>query len=121
MLRKLRPRSAYDVMAAIAFFIAVAGGTAYAANTIGSADVIDGSLTGADIRGDTGTSTTAATNGSITSADVAGQKGNSSLGQPAVNGALSTYDILDRSLRPGDIASNSLTAGELGANSVSTS
>jgi hypothetical protein len=39
MLRKLRPRSAYDIMAAVAFFIAVAGGSAYAAATIGSADV----------------------------------------------------------------------------------
>jgi hypothetical protein len=39
MLRKLRPRSAYDVMAAIAFFIAVAGGSAYAAATIGSPDI----------------------------------------------------------------------------------
>ena len=39
MLRKLRPRSAYDVMAAIAFFIAVAGGSAYAAATIGSSDI----------------------------------------------------------------------------------
>ena len=39
MLRKLRPRSAYDVMAAIAFFIAIAGGSAYAAATIGSSDI----------------------------------------------------------------------------------
>src|SRR5205823_8129747 len=39
MVRKLRPRSAYDVMAAIAFFIAVAGGSAYAAATIGSSDI----------------------------------------------------------------------------------
>jgi hypothetical protein len=39
MLSKLRPRSAYDVMAAIAFFIAVAGGGAYAAATIGSGSI----------------------------------------------------------------------------------
>ena len=39
MLRKLRPSSAYDVMAAIAFFIAVAGGGAYAAATIGSGSI----------------------------------------------------------------------------------
>lgn len=36
MLNRLRPRSAYDVMAAVAFFIAIAGGGAYAAATIGS-------------------------------------------------------------------------------------
>jgi hypothetical protein len=39
MLRKLRPHSVYDVMAAIAFFIAVAGGSAYAAATIGASDI----------------------------------------------------------------------------------
>jgi hypothetical protein len=39
MLRKLRPRSAYDVMAAMALFVAVAGGSAYAAATIGSGNL----------------------------------------------------------------------------------
>ena len=50
MLDKLRPRSIYDVMAAIACFGVLAGGTAYAANTIGSADVIDESLLSQDIK-----------------------------------------------------------------------
>jgi Flp pilus assembly protein protease CpaA len=36
---RCRPRSAYDVMAAVALVIAVAGGTAYAAATIGSGDI----------------------------------------------------------------------------------
>ena len=49
MLRKLRPRSVYDVCAALALFVAL-GGTAYAVNTIGSDDVIDNSLTSADIQ-----------------------------------------------------------------------
>lgn len=39
MLDKLRPRSVYDVLAAIAFVIAVAGGTAYAAANIGPNDI----------------------------------------------------------------------------------
>jgi hypothetical protein len=30
MLRKLRPRSAYDVMAALALFLVVSGGTTFA-------------------------------------------------------------------------------------------
>ena len=94
MVRKLRPRSAYDVMAAIAFFIAVAGGSAYAAatigsgkikndavlsrhikngevknpdlaaNSVGSGKVINNSLTGADIK--------AATLGQVPSAGHAG-------------------------------------------------
>ena len=44
LLRKLRPRSVYDVMAAIACFGCAGGGTAYAANTIGSTDIIDGQV-----------------------------------------------------------------------------
>ncbi len=52
MLRRLRPRSIYDVCAALALFIAL-GGTAYAVNTIGSDDVIDDSLLSQDIRNQT--------------------------------------------------------------------
>jgi hypothetical protein len=47
---KLRPRSGYDVVALLAMFVALGTGGAYAANTIGSADVIDNSLTSADIQ-----------------------------------------------------------------------
>ncbi|HEX8101833.1 MAG TPA: hypothetical protein VF533_04430 [Solirubrobacteraceae bacterium] len=60
MWNRLRPRSVYDVMAAIACFGVLAGGTAYAANTIGSADVIDDSLQSVDVK-----------NGSLTSSDLA--------------------------------------------------
>ena len=37
---------------ALALFLVIAGGTAYAANTIGSADVIDESLRSQDLRND---------------------------------------------------------------------
>jgi hypothetical protein len=50
MLARLRPRSVYDVLAAIACFGVLAGGTAYAANTIGSNDVINDSLLSEDIK-----------------------------------------------------------------------
>ena len=36
---RLRPRSGYDVLALVAFFISVAGGGAYAAATIGAGDI----------------------------------------------------------------------------------
>ena len=44
MLRRLRPRSVFDVMAGIAFFVAVAGGGAYAAGTIGARDIKTGAV-----------------------------------------------------------------------------
>jgi hypothetical protein len=103
MFRKLRPRSAYDLMAAIAFFIAVAGGTAFAANTIGSSDVIDDSLLGADIQGKNASSTRAGVNGTITGADVYGQPSVPAVGQPSINGALTGSDIADLSIAAKDL------------------
>jgi hypothetical protein len=49
MLAQLRPRSAYDVMAALALFLVIAGGTAYAANTVFSSDIVDGEVKVADL------------------------------------------------------------------------
>ena len=49
MIRRLRPRSLYDVLAALAFFGVVAGGTAYAANTVLSGDIVDGEVKTADL------------------------------------------------------------------------
>src|SRR4051794_37916677 len=52
MLSRLRPRSVYDVLAVIGCFAALTTGAAYAANTIGSGDVIDESLLSRDIAND---------------------------------------------------------------------
>ena len=49
MIRKLRPRSLYDVLATLAFFGVLAGGTAYAANTVFSADIVNGEVKTADL------------------------------------------------------------------------
>src|SRR4051794_8547015 len=107
MLRKLRPRSAYDVMAAIALFIALAGGTAYAANTIGSSDIIDESIQSVDIKNGEVKNPDLGTN-SVTSSRIAtGNVFNSDLANDAVNGA--------------KVAANSLTASDLGPDSVTGS
>src|SRR4051794_31191938 len=107
MLRKLRPRSAYDVMAAIASFIAVAGGTAYAANTIGSADIIDESIQSVDVKNGEVKNPDLGTN-SVTSSRIAtGNVFNSDLAPDSVNGS--------------KVSANSLTASDLGPDSVSTS
>jgi hypothetical protein len=49
MLRKLRPRSVYDVLAAVAFFAALGTGGAYAANTVFSEDIVDGEVKTPDL------------------------------------------------------------------------
>jgi hypothetical protein len=53
LFRRIAPRSIYDVMAAIACFGVLAGGTAYAANTIRSGDIVDNEVTTTDVRDDT--------------------------------------------------------------------
>jgi hypothetical protein len=49
MLAKFRPRSAYDVMAALALFLALSTGAAYAANTVFSTDIVDGEVKTPDL------------------------------------------------------------------------
>ena len=49
-MRGIRGRLTYaNVMATLAFVIAVAGGTAYAANTVFSTDIVNGEVNAADI------------------------------------------------------------------------
>jgi hypothetical protein len=124
MLKRLRPRSAYDVIALLALCVAVGTGSAYAANTIGSADVIDesllsqdiknGEVKNADIGADAMTSSKLA-NGSVQNSDLgpdavttskikAGNVGTTDLAANAVTGA----NVLDDSLGGNDIQESSL-------------
>ena len=88
MLRKLRSRLTYaNVMSSIAVFGVLAGGTAYAANTIGSSDIIDGQVKSVDI-GDN----------EVNSADVKDQSLNTFdvstfLGVDVVDGTLTSADV----------------------------
>jgi hypothetical protein len=55
MLRKLRPRSAYDLMAALALFLVVTGGTAFAvvaSNQVNSSSIIDKQVKNQDLAAD---------------------------------------------------------------------
>ena len=113
MLAKLRPRSVYDVMGALACFGVLFGGTAYAANEWNSSNIQNETLLGADVRGTNGTSTTKGTNGSLTGADISGQPAIPASGQPFVNGSLGTYDIANGSLNGDDLAANSVRADEV--------
>lgn len=90
MLSRLRPRSVYDVMAAIACFGVLAGGTAYAASTIGSADIIDESIQSVDLK-----------NGEVKTADIAADAIDSSRVR---NGSLTPFDIKAESLSSGRIS-----------------
>ena len=52
-MRRIRSRLTYaNVVATLALVIAVAGGTAYAANTVLSGDIVDNQVYSADVRND---------------------------------------------------------------------
>jgi hypothetical protein len=114
MLEKLRPRSIYDVMAAIACLGVLAGGTAYAADTIGSSDVINESLLSEDVK-----------NGEVKWTDLA----NNSVGSGKVidetlasadikNGEVGTDDVLNSSLTGTDVATGSLTGSDIATGGI---
>jgi hypothetical protein len=98
MLRKLRPRrpSHGTVVAYMALFVAL-GGTAYAVNTVGSTDIIDGQVKSVDI-GDGEVSSADVKNQDILSADVKDQSlttfdVSTFLGADIVDGTLTGHDV----------------------------
>ena len=106
MLGRLRPRSIYDVMAAIGCFSRSGhrhGG--YAANTIGSSDIIDGQVKSVDV-GD----------GEIGSADVK----DNSINTFDVHSFLGA-DVVDRSLTGADIEFSSVDGTNLVEGTVTSS
>jgi hypothetical protein len=114
MSRRFRPRLTYaNVMATLAFFLALTGGTAWAVNEWTGANIQDETLTGADVKGVNGTSTVKGVNGTLTGADISGQPSVAATGQPFVNGSLSTYDIADGGLRAQDLQANTLTGAQI--------
>jgi hypothetical protein len=68
----------------LALFLVIAGGTAYAANTIGSSDIIDGQVFSVDVRDDT-----------------------------LNNGGLAAVDLRSDSVRTSEVANNSLSGADI--------
>jgi hypothetical protein len=99
MLRTALTHLRAQWMGALALFLVIAGGTAYAANTIGSSDIIDGQVKSADIgnnqvysadvRDDT------LPNGGLVSADLKN------------NQAVRSADVRDETLTGADVADQS--------------
>src|SRR4051812_9961916 len=115
MLRKLRSHFLDNVVAYVALFVAL-GGTAYAANTIGSADVIDESLLSQDIKNGEVQNPDLGTNSVTSSRILSGNVFNSDLAPDSVNGS----KVIANSLTSGDLAPNSVSTSELTDGSVTT-
>ncbi len=87
MLRKLRPRSIYDVFALLALVVALGGTSAYAANTIFSTDIVDGQVKSVDV-GDNEIKSADVKDQSLTTFDVS-----TFLGADIVDGSLTSADV----------------------------
>jgi hypothetical protein len=144
MLSRLKPRSIYDVFAVIGCIAALTTGTAYAANTVFSTDIVDGEVKNADIAGNSITSNriypgsvtntdigadavdgSKVLNGELTGADVSNSSltgddvANSTLtGIDVSNGSLTSSDVLDESLTGADVAASSLTGADVASSSL---
>jgi hypothetical protein len=109
MLRKLRPRrpSHATVVAYLGLFVALGTGSAYAANTVFSSDIVDGEVKSVDV-GD----------GEIGSADVKDNSLNtfdvhSFLGVDVVDGSLTGADVSDNTIGVNDIGSQQVASDEV--------
>ena len=117
MLAKFRPRSAYDVMAALSLVLVLSGGVAYAANTVFSSDIVDGEVKTADLaKGSVQAGKIA--NNQVFSEDVRDDTlPNGGLGSADIDG-LGSADIANESLTAADLGFASVGAGELGGGAI---
>jgi hypothetical protein len=106
MWSRLKPRSIYDVMAMIGCVAAIGTGTAYAAATIGSAEVIDESLVSADIK-----------NASLDGGDL---KQNTIGSGRIIDNTIQGIDVKNASLTGADVVDNSIGVADIGSQQVAS-
>ena len=107
--KRIRTRlNSAHVLATVALFAAVGTGGAYAANTIGGADVVDESLTDADIKN--GSLGAAIADGSIGAFKLAGNAVWGGQGGTLLDNSVSGYDVADDNLTDADVKDGSLNA-----------
>jgi hypothetical protein len=115
----MRPRLTFaNVVAVIALFIAL-GGTAIAthpggANTISTADIINGEVKVADI-GQGAVATEEIANGQVKAADIGDGEVNTA---EIANGQVKNADIGAGEVRSGSVANDNLTGGDVAPNSL---
>ena len=115
MLSRLLRRPSHGIVVAyLALFVAL-GGSAYAVNTISSADIVDGEVKSVDV-GDSEIKSADVKDQSLTTFDVS-----TFLGADVVDGTLTGADVGDNSLAINDIGSESVGADEVLNNSLLSS
>jgi hypothetical protein len=107
MRQRLRSHLTFaNVASAIALFVSLAGGTAYATHlVVNSSDVVDNSLQSVDLKDNAG----------VKSADVVDDTvtGGGLLSTDIRNGEVRTGEIRDNAVRSGDVLTDSLTGADI--------
>ena len=103
-----------SIVGYIALFM-VLSGTAYAANTVFSADIVDGEVKSVDVA-NAGLTGVDVANSSLTGFDVAD---NTVAGADVTNSSLTGVDVSNGSLTGADVADNSLTGTDIAENTLS--
>jgi hypothetical protein len=124
-MQGLRSHLTYaNVISTLCLFLLLAGGTAYAANTIGSSDIIDESILSQDIKnaevkvadiGQGAVATDEIANGQVKTADIgAGEVRSGNV----ANGQVLSADIGTGEVRSSNVANDNLTGGDIAGNSL---
>jgi hypothetical protein len=101
----------------LALFIVIAGGTAYAADTVFSSDIVDGEVKTADLA-TSSVRTQEIVNGQVANADLRGDAVDSS---KVLNDSLTGLDIQDESLNTTKLADGGINTSDLAISSVTGS
>jgi hypothetical protein len=114
---KIRPRLSYaNVVSTLCLILVLGGGAAYAANTVGSADIIDGQVKTADI-GNKQVRSADLQDASVTNAELAPDAVD---GSKVLDNSLGTNDVATNSLFGSDIFDGTLTSADIGTSAVAS-
>ena len=106
-MSRFRPRLSYaNVVSTLCLILVVGGGAAYAADTIGSEDIINGQVKSPDIG-----------NNQVRSVDV---RDGELTGDDVLDNSLGTNDVATNSLFGSDIFDGTLTSADIGTSAVAS-
>ena len=106
-MSRFRPRLSYaNVVSTLCLILVVGGGAAYAADTIGSEDIINGQVKSPDIG-----------NNQVRSADI---RADAVDGSKVLDNSLGTNDVATNSLFGSDIFYGTLTSADIGTSAVAS-
>jgi hypothetical protein len=127
MLRTVLAHLRAQWIGVLALLIALGTGSAYAANTVFSTDIVDGEVKAADLDNNSVRSTKIGT-GQVLNQDLGADAVDSSkvldgslIGDDVTNSSLTGTDVADASLTGADVAGSSLTGSDIATGSLTTS